>query len=80
VELMGKGKGYNSSHVYCQAKGWSKKSYENFLNDFGKRFLKWYDGGGENGITSKRIFEVEVFLSFQNIDFSFYLKRHLEFF
>jgi hypothetical protein len=26
VELMGKGKGYNSSHVYCQAKGWSKKS------------------------------------------------------
>jgi hypothetical protein len=25
VELMGKGKGYNSSHVYCQAKGWSKK-------------------------------------------------------
>jgi hypothetical protein len=26
VELMGKEKGYNSSHVYCQAKGWSKKS------------------------------------------------------
>jgi hypothetical protein len=26
VKLMGKGKGYNSSHVYCQAKGWSKKS------------------------------------------------------
>jgi hypothetical protein len=26
VELMGKGKGYNSSHVYCHAKGWSKKS------------------------------------------------------
>jgi hypothetical protein len=26
-----------------------------------ERFLKWYDGGGENGITSKRIFEVEVF-------------------
>jgi hypothetical protein len=26
VVLMGKGKGYNSSHVYCQAKGWSKKS------------------------------------------------------
>jgi hypothetical protein len=25
VELMGKEKGYNSSHVYCQAKGWSKK-------------------------------------------------------
>jgi hypothetical protein len=26
VENMSKGKGYNSSHVYCQAKGWSKKS------------------------------------------------------
>jgi hypothetical protein len=26
VELMGKGEGYNSSYVYCQAKGWSKKS------------------------------------------------------
>jgi hypothetical protein len=31
--------------------------------------LKWYDGGEENGITSKRIFEVEVFFSSQNIDF-----------
>jgi hypothetical protein len=37
--------------------------------------LKWYDGGGENGITSKRVFEVEVFFSSQNIDFPFYLKR-----
>jgi hypothetical protein len=26
VELMGKGVGYNSSYVYCQAKEWSKKS------------------------------------------------------
>jgi hypothetical protein len=26
VELMGKEKGYNSSYVYCQAKGWSKNS------------------------------------------------------
>jgi hypothetical protein len=26
-----------------------------------ERFFKWYDRGGENGITSKRIFEVEVF-------------------
>jgi hypothetical protein len=38
VELLGKEKGYNSSHVYCQAKGWSKKSLENFLTDFGKVF------------------------------------------
>jgi hypothetical protein len=42
--------------------------------------LKWYDGGGENGITSKRIFEVELFFSSQNIDFPFYLSRHLELF
>jgi hypothetical protein len=42
VELMGKGKGYNSSHAYCQVKGWSKKSYETFSNDFGK--------GSENGM------------------------------
>jgi hypothetical protein len=42
-----------------------------------KRFLKWYDGGGENGITSKKNFEVEVFFSYQNIDFPFYLKRPL---
>jgi hypothetical protein len=35
---MGKEKGYNSSYVYCQAKGWSKKSEENFLNDFRKGF------------------------------------------
>jgi hypothetical protein len=31
--------------------------------------LKWYDGGRENGITLKKIFEVEVFFSSQNIDF-----------
>jgi hypothetical protein len=42
--------------------------------------LKWYDEGGENGITSKRIFEVEVFFSSQNIDFPFYLRRLLELF
>jgi hypothetical protein len=40
--------------------------------------LKWYDKGGENGITSKRMFEVEVFFSFQNTDFPFYLRRLLE--
>jgi hypothetical protein len=38
VELMGKYKGYNSSHVYCQVKGWSKKSCKFFSNDFGKGF------------------------------------------
>jgi hypothetical protein len=32
--------------------------------------LKWYDREGENAITSKKIFEVEVFFSSQNIDFN----------
>jgi hypothetical protein len=50
----------------------------NFLKRFWKGFLKWYDGGGGNGITSKRVFEVEVFFSSQNINFPFYLKRLLE--
>jgi hypothetical protein len=40
--------------------------------------LKWYDGGGENGITLKRIFEVEVSFSLQNVNFPIYLKRLLE--
>jgi hypothetical protein len=35
---MGKEKGYNSNYVYCEVKRWSKKSKENFLNDFGKGF------------------------------------------
>jgi hypothetical protein len=39
--------------------------------------LKWYDGGGANGITSKKIFEVEVFFYSQNIDFPFYLRTLL---
>jgi hypothetical protein len=33
--------------------------------------LKWYDGGGENEITSKRIFKVEVYFSSQNVNFPF---------
>jgi hypothetical protein len=48
-----------------------------FSKWFWKEFLKWYDRGEENGITSKRVFEVEVFFSSQNIDFPFYLKRLL---
>jgi hypothetical protein len=38
---------------------------------FWKGFLKWYDGGGENGITLKRNFEVEVSFSSQNVNFPF---------
>jgi hypothetical protein len=41
VKLMGKDKGYNSSHLYCQVKWWSKKSCKIFSNDFGKDF--WND-------------------------------------
>jgi hypothetical protein len=26
VELVDKDKGYNSSHAYCQVKGWSKRA------------------------------------------------------
>jgi hypothetical protein len=32
----------------------------------GKRFLKWYDGGGENGLTQK---ELEVKMFFSSKDF-----------
>ncbi len=38
---------------------------------FWKRFLKWYDEGRENGITKKKIFEVEVSFSSQNTNFPF---------
>jgi hypothetical protein len=36
--------------------------------------------GGKMESHKKRIFEVEVFFSSQNIDFPFYLRRILEFF
>jgi hypothetical protein len=72
-------KRYNSSHVYCQAKGLSKKSYKNFLNDLKKVFkMVWWRGRKWNNI--KRVFEVEAFSSSQNIDFPFYLKRFLKLF
>jgi hypothetical protein len=54
-----------------------QKELRNLFQIFWKGFLKWYDGGGENGITSLIVFEVEVFFSSQNIDFPFYLKRLL---
>jgi hypothetical protein len=44
-----------------------------------KGFLKWYDGGEENGITSKRIFEAEVFFSSQNINFPFIWRQSWSF-
>ncbi len=68
---MGKGKGYNSSYAYCQIKGWSKKSYENFLNDFRKSFENGMMEGEKMESHQKGIFEVEVFFSSQNINFPF---------
>jgi hypothetical protein len=56
------------------------KELRKFSQWLWKEFLKCYDGGGENRITSKRVFKVEVFFSSQNIDFPFYLKRPLELF
>jgi hypothetical protein len=48
---MGKEKGCNSSLVYCQAKGWFKKSYKNFLNDLEKVFeMVWWRGRKWNHI------------------------------
>jgi hypothetical protein len=61
-----------TTQVMCIAKlkdgpKWVKKTFSMIL----ERVLKWYDVGGENGITSKRIFEVEVFFSSQDINFPF---------
>jgi hypothetical protein len=48
-----------------------QKELRKFSRWFWKGFLKWYDGGGENGITSKMIFEVEASFSSQNVNFPF---------
>jgi hypothetical protein len=61
VDLIGKGKGYNSSHVYCQAKGWSKKSKENFLNDFGKGFLNGMMEGEKMESHQKEFLKLKCF-------------------
>jgi hypothetical protein len=75
VELMGKEKGYNSSYVYWPSKRMVQKELRKLSQWFQKGFLKWYDGGGGNGITSKRIFEVEVFFSSQTLKPTFRLAR-----
>jgi hypothetical protein len=48
-----------------------QKELRKFSQRFGKGFLKGYDGGRENGITSKSIFEVEASFSSQNVNFPF---------
>jgi hypothetical protein len=74
---MGKDKWYNSSHVYCQVKGWSKKSCKIFSNDFGKDFWNGMMEGKKMG-SYKKDFEVAMFFSSQNIDFPFLFKETLE--
>jgi hypothetical protein len=79
VELMGKDKGYNSSHIYCQGKGWSKKSYETFSNDFGKGF----ENGmmeGEKIDSRKKILKLICFSPLEILTSLFYLQRLLELF
>jgi hypothetical protein len=71
VELIGKGEGYNSSHQHAKLKDGPKGVKKTFSMVLERFFLKCYDGGGENGITLKRIFEVEVSFSSQNINFPF---------
>jgi hypothetical protein len=52
-----------------------------------QKLSQWFGKGFQNGMMEgrkwnhiKRVFEVEVFSSFQNIDFLIYLKRFLELF
>jgi hypothetical protein len=56
VRLMGKDKGYNSSHAYCQVKGWFKKSYETLSNNFRNGFENvWWRGRKWTNETSDKI-------------------------
>jgi hypothetical protein len=48
-----------------------QKELRKFSQWFWRGFLKWYDGGGQNGITLKRIFEVEASFTSQNGNFPF---------
>jgi hypothetical protein len=73
VELMGKDKGYNSSHAYCQVKGWSKKSYETFSNNFEKGF----ENGmmeGEKIDSCKKILKLRCFSPLKILTSPFYLQ------
>jgi hypothetical protein len=76
VELMGQDKGYNSSHVYCQVKRWSKKCCKILSNDFGKSFWNGMMEGKKMG-SYKMDFEVAMFFSSQNIDFPFLFEETL---
>jgi hypothetical protein len=72
VELMGKDKGNNSSHVYCQVKRWSKKSCKIFSNDFEKGFengmMEW-----EKMDSRKKILKLKCFSPLKILPSPFYL-------
>jgi hypothetical protein len=74
---MGKDKGYNSSHVYCQVKGCSKKSYETFSNNFGKGFKNGMMEG-EKMDSRKKILKLRCFSPLKILTSPFYLQRLLE--
>jgi hypothetical protein len=79
VVLMGKDKGYNSSHAYCQVKWWSKKSYETFSN----KFEKGFENGmmeGEKMDSKKKILKLKCFSPLKILTSLFYLQRLLELF
>jgi hypothetical protein len=76
VGLMGKDKGYNSSHAYCQVKEWSKKSCKIFSNDFWKGFWNGMMEGKKMG-SNKKGFDVAMFFSSQSIDFPFLFEETL---
>jgi hypothetical protein len=76
---MGKDRGYNSSHAYCQVKEWSKKSYETFSNIFGRGF----ENGmmeGEKMDSRKKILKLKYFSPLKILTSPFYLQRLLELF
>jgi hypothetical protein len=79
AELMGKDKGYNSSHAYCQVKGWSKKSYETFSNDFGKGFANGMMER-EKMDACKKILKLRCFSPLKMLTSPFDLQRLLELF
>jgi hypothetical protein len=72
VEFMGKYKGYNSSHIYCQVKEWSKKSYETCSNDFRKGFKNGMMEG-EKMDSRKKILKLKYFSPLKILTSPFYL-------
>jgi hypothetical protein len=61
VELIDGEKNETHAMYFTKLRDGSKR-VTNFQNDC-KWFLKWYDGGGENGLTQKKEFEVKMFFS-----------------